>query len=220
MPEAQKYRSEGILNRHRKCLSLPNNPRKILNRGNELKDLLKPKGLAFFRQQNELVFERQKQRFELKSRFLRDGQPSSRRQGSGIGETVTSDERNSERVLNRRLKWRRPPRNPEKILNRGNELKDLLKPKGLEFFRQQNELLFEHQKQCLKPKITVPRALRAKFQASSLGYRGSSDERRAQPQTPNGESRTQNFLAALHHGGWAGGSLTTIKNEGTNRECL
>jgi hypothetical protein len=192
MPDARPCRSEGVLNRRSKCPRSPKTPKKILNRGNELKDLLKPKGLAFFTQQNELVFERPKQPLKLKSTFQTAGKPRSRRQGSGVGEALTCAERNSERVLNRRPKCPSPPENPKKILNRGNELKDLLKPKGLAFFKQQNELVFERPKQRLKPKSTVPRTLRAKSQAPRLGCRGktvTSEERNFKRRTVNREPR-------------------------------
>jgi hypothetical protein len=42
--------------------------------------------------------------------------------------------------------WGKWFENRKKILNRGNELKDLLKAKGLEFFGVENELVFERKK--------------------------------------------------------------------------
>ena len=219
MPEAWPSRSEGVLNQCPKCPRSPKNQKKILNRGNELKGLLKSNGLEFFRQQNELVFERQQQCLKLRSKFQTAGKRGSIRPGSGVGKAPTGDERNSERVWNRRPECPTSPKNPKKTLNRGNELKDLLKPKGLAFFTQQNKLVFKRQKQPLKPKSTLQTNAKPSSRGPRLWHRGTSDERRAQLRIANGESRIQDFLARFRRGLRARRLLTTIKNEGTNREC-
>jgi hypothetical protein len=178
MPQAQTCRSEEVLNRLPKCPRSPTNPEKILNSGNELKDLLKSKGLAFFKQQNELVFEREKQRLKLTSTFQMAAKPSFRRQDLGIGEAPTSDGRNLERVLDRPPKCPSSPKNPKRILNRGNELKDLLKQNGLASFKQQNELVFERQKQRLKLRSSFQTAEKpsSRRQGSGVGEAVTSEE--------------------------------------------
>jgi hypothetical protein len=152
---------------------------------------LKSNGLAFFKQQNELVFERPKQPLKLKSTFQTAGKPRSRSQGSGVGGAATSEERTSERVLNRRSKCPSPPENPKKILSRGNELKDSLKSNGLAFFKRQNELVFERPKQPLKLKSTFQTAgkPRSKSQGSGVGGAVTSEERNLKRRMVNREPR-------------------------------
>src|SRR5208283_3368427 len=148
MPDAQPCRFERILNRRPKRPLSPQNSKKILNRTSEASILLKTNGSTLLRLQNEPIFERRKQRVKLKRTFQMAGKPASRRQRC----RRVPDERpcRSKRTLNRLPKCPRPPKNPKKIPNRGNELKDLLKPKGLTSLSQQNELVFERQKQLLK----------------------------------------------------------------------
>jgi hypothetical protein len=79
MLKAPPFRLEGALNRRRNCGSLQRKSKKILNRGNEPKDLLETQHLAVFwskkRTQNELDFECKKRLSKRKSRFR---VPSSR----------------------------------------------------------------------------------------------------------------------------------------------
>jgi hypothetical protein len=56
MLKAPRHRFQGLLNRPPGCGRLAQNPKKILNKGNELKDLLKTQGLAFSGSQNEPLF--------------------------------------------------------------------------------------------------------------------------------------------------------------------
>jgi hypothetical protein len=63
-----KRRLEGAPNWRRDCERSPQNAKKILNSGNEPKDLLKRKKLSVFGWKNELVFECEKRRFEGKNR--------------------------------------------------------------------------------------------------------------------------------------------------------
>jgi len=73
MLKAPPFRLEGALNRRRNCERLQRKSKKILNRGNEPKDLLETQHLAVFwsekRTQNELDFECKKRLSKRKSRF-------------------------------------------------------------------------------------------------------------------------------------------------------
>ena len=73
MLKAPPFRLEGALNRLRNCGRLQRKSKKILNRGNEPKDLLETQHLAVFwskkRTQNELDFECKKRLSKRKSRF-------------------------------------------------------------------------------------------------------------------------------------------------------
>jgi hypothetical protein len=69
MTKALADRSQGVLNRAAGGGKSAQNAKKILNRGNELKNLLKAKELAFSGAQNELVFERSKCQSKLRIRL-------------------------------------------------------------------------------------------------------------------------------------------------------
>jgi len=73
MLKAPPFRLEGALNPRRHCGRLQRKSKKILNRGNEPKDLLETQHLAVFwskkRTQNELDFECKKRLSKRKSRF-------------------------------------------------------------------------------------------------------------------------------------------------------
>jgi hypothetical protein len=77
MLKAPPFRLEGALNRRRNCGRLQRKSKKILNRGNEPKDLLETQHLAVFwsekRTQNELDFECKKRLSKRKSRFRVQG---------------------------------------------------------------------------------------------------------------------------------------------------
>ena len=60
---------------------------------------------------------------------------------------------NFQGILNRPPGWGRLAQNPKKILNRRNEVKDLLKTRDLAFSGPENELLFECQKRQSKRKM-------------------------------------------------------------------
>jgi hypothetical protein len=66
MTKATPYNLQGVLNRSRGWRRLARKAKKILNRRNEPKDLLKTQELAFSGPQNELFFERQKRQSKRK----------------------------------------------------------------------------------------------------------------------------------------------------------
>jgi dsDNA-binding SOS-regulon protein len=123
------------------------NAEKMLNRGNELKDLLKIQHLALFEAKNELKtnsFLRAKCLLNCKKdrtsrgEHLRDGQragdPQRRSRPAMLPVAVRGG------GFEYGPQGRKTVGNAEKMLNRGNELKDLLKIQHLALFEAKNEL--------------------------------------------------------------------------------